>query len=130
MPSRVICDSGHAGGLCRPAATRLSEQGSLGSCRQPSCNAPVRYLVTQHYANLDEEHEHEVVKVIRLRTPSDVEEEGYDPMIFLLQHRETGKRVVWPFYWGRDKKGKWRVGQFPPLLGLDEMREALMKIDM
>jgi hypothetical protein len=84
--------------------------------------------VTQYYANIDEEHEHEVVEVIRLRTGEDAEEEGYDPMIFLLRHREKGTHSVWPFYWGRDRKGRWRVGQFPPILEVNELKEALNKI--
>src|SRR2546422_10771006 len=98
MPSRIVCDQGHGAGLCRTAAITLSERGSLGLCREPNCNAPVRYIVSQHYVNIDEEHEHEVVKVIRLRSADDANEEGNDPMIFLLQHRETGRRMVWPFY--------------------------------
>jgi hypothetical protein len=128
MSSRVGCDKGHAGGLCREAAIRIAEQGTLGTCSLPGCGAVLRYIVKQHYANLDESHEYEVARVVRLRNRADADEEGYDPMIFLLRHRTSGKEVVWPFYWGRDKKNKWRVGQFPPLIGMAELQLALERM--
>ena len=92
------------------------------------CGAAIRYLVKQHYANINQVHEYEVTKVIRLRTDEQVEEEGYDPMVFILCHRESTEFRIWPFYWGLDRKQQWRVGQFPPLLFVDELKEVLRQV--
>jgi hypothetical protein len=129
MPSYVQCDKGHSGGRCREAAIEISENGSLGACAKANCKSAVRYIVSHHYANQDEEYEYEVVNVVRLRTPEEVGEEGYDPMIFLLREHKTGKEMIWPFYWGIDKKKHWRVGQFPPIIALSELKKAITALE-
>jgi hypothetical protein len=127
MPSWVACDEGHHGGRRREAAIEISQHGSLSPCSQ--CGKPRFYFVQQRYANTGETHEYVVEKVVRLRQPADVEEEGYDPMIFLMRHRQLGHTCVWPFYWGRDITRKWRVGQFPPLLTLEELKRSVQMLE-
>lgn len=129
MPSVVMCDRGHRGGLCRDAAIELSRGGSLAACSRTGCDAPRRYIVRQFYANLGEWHEWEVERVARLSNDKDASEEGYDPMIFLLRHRKTGEKVVWPFYWGLDRSGRWRVGQFPPILSLEHLKRLIQALE-
>jgi hypothetical protein len=37
--------------------------------------------------------------------------------------------AVWPFYWGRNKKGRWHVGQFPPMLTLAEWKKMFAELE-
>jgi hypothetical protein len=128
MPSWVACDNGHWGGYCRHAAIELSKNGNLQPCE--NCGAQRHYFVSQTYANIDETHEYELVRVARLYSDEDSEKSGYDPMIFLLLHKETGEKAIWPFYWGKDRKGRWRVGQFPPLFSVGEMEKLLQSLNV
>ncbi len=128
MPSWVACDNGHQGWYCRNTAIELSKNGKLEPC--VNCGASRRYIVSQTYANIDETHEYELEKVARLYSDEDAEEGGYDPMIFLLRQRKTGEKAVWPFYWGKDRKGHWRVGQFPPLFSVGEMEKLLQFFEL
>jgi hypothetical protein len=105
-----------------PAAIELSERGSLAPCSV--CGAARRYILSQYFPYLDVRCEFELEKVVRLR-PDSAEEEGYDPMLFLVRRHDTNDRLVWPFYWVKNRKGKWQVGQFPPLLTLEEARKGL-----
>ncbi len=107
----------------------MTKEGTLGLCSRPGCGAPVRYLSRHYYANIGEHHEYELEKVVRLYSDEEADEEGYDPMLFRLRHRETERRVVWTFYWGKDKKKKWRVGQFPPLLSMDDLKRLLQELE-
>ena len=130
MSSWVVCDRGHRGGRCRDAAIEFSKRGSLEVCRRTDCDAPRRYLVSHSYANVDQAHEYELEKVARLYSDNDADGEGYDPMIFLLRHRQTGERMVWPFYWGKDRSGRWRVGQFPPLLSIGDIKKLIQSLEL
>jgi len=125
MSSRVACDQGHWGGLCRDAAIEFSKQGNLGPCRQVTCQSPRRYIVSHYFANIAESHEHELEAVARLYTDQEANDEGYDPMLFLLRNRRSGQKLVWPFYWGKDRNGRWHVGQFPPLVALDDLKKMI-----
>ena len=126
MPSRVACDSGHYGGRCREAAIEISKHGSLSPCNR--CGKPRHYVVNQYYPRIEETHEYVVEKVVRIYSPEDAEE-GYDPMVFSMRHRKLGHIAVWPFYWVKDKKGRWRVGQFPPILDLEEYKRAIKELE-
>jgi hypothetical protein len=126
MPSKVTCDNGHKGGRCRQAAIGISANNALGNC---SCGAQKRYLVTQFYPFYSATHEYEVVQVRRINNNEVAEAEGYDPMVFLLRDRENGSLVVWPFYWIKNRHGRWHVGQFPPLLPIEPLRQLLADIE-
>jgi len=117
MPSVVTCDQGHRS-LCREAAIELSERGCLSPCVVSGCGSPRRYLVRHFYSNVAEPGEWEVEHVARLPAV-EAEQCGYDPMLFLLRHIPTGHRAIWPFFWGLDSRGKWRV-QFSPILQVDD----------
>jgi len=128
MSSRVICDNGHLGGYCRDAAIQLARRGALEPCHRSNCNVPRRYIVRQTYANSGETHEYELEKVVRLYSDNEADSEGYDPMLFLLRHRKKGHKVLWLFYWGKDRSGRWRVGQFPPLLSVKSLKYLMQSI--
>jgi hypothetical protein len=127
VPSRVVCESGHYGGRRRDAAIELSQNGSLLTCSR--CGKPRHYFVSQFYPRYEETHEYELEKVVRIYSPEDAEAEGYDPMIFLLRHQKSGDKVLWPFYWVKDKRGKWGGGQFPPMLHVEEFKMAIKKLE-
>ena len=126
MPSLVTCEAGHYGGRCREAAIEISQNGALSPCKR--CGKPRYYVVSQHYPRMDETHNYVVERVSRIYKPEVAEDEGYDPMVFSMRHRTLGHLVIWPFYWIKDKKEKWRVGQFPPILKLEEYKKAIQKL--
>jgi hypothetical protein len=125
MPSRVTCEKQHFGGRCRDAAIEISQNGFLTPCK--ICGAPRHYFIRQHYPGIGETHEYELEKVVRVFS-SEVAEKGYDPMIFLMRHKQFGTFAVWPFYWVKTNKGNWVVGQYPPILDLDEYKNSIQKL--
>jgi len=129
MSSSVVCDKGHGRGLCRDAAIQISKKGKLGRCPQPGCGAQLRYLVKQQYPNVEEEYEYELVKVVRLKSDDQAEDDGFDPMLFKLVRRKSGESWLWPFYWGLNKNEKWHVGQFPPILRHTEFRKMIDEME-
>ena len=128
MPSRVVCDKGHGGGRCREAAIEMAKLGRLQECER--CGQPRRYFVRQTYANYETTVEHEVERVARLFSDSEAEDSRYDPMLFLMRNRDTNEQSVWPFYWGIDRNGRWRVGQFPPLLSVEELKKMIQSLEV
>ena len=121
MPSVVVCDQGHGGFSCREAAILLAKSGSLGSCQRKGCGARRRYLLTQEYPGKGSA-KFELERVVRLYTDEEAAGEGYDPMLFLLRRQVADECRIWLFYWTLNRHGAWHVGQFPPLLSLDEFR--------
>jgi hypothetical protein len=49
-----------------------------------------------------------------------VDGEGYDPFVLVLKNLDSGEEKVWPFFWGRDQRQRWRVGQWAPMLEAHE----------
>jgi len=43
-------------------------------------------------------------------------------MLFVLRRQDADERLIWLFYWTLNRHGGWHVGQFPPLLSLDEFK--------
>ena len=132
MPSEVRCERGHRGGKCRDAAIEMSKLGNLGPCASGhgghECNEKRRYRVSQRYTGSEAEEKYEVVKVARLLDDEHAEAKGDDTMLFLLRKESTGEEFIWPFWWGKDGRGHWRVGQFPPLFGVGELSSLLEKL--
>ena len=124
MPSWVGCENGHWGGRCREAAIKIAKNGALGKCSVQGCDSDVHYVVTLTFSNSGETHRYELIKVFRTSTDSQVEENEYDPMIFLLSHLESKELTIWSWYWTVSRKRTWHVGQFPPLLTVDNFRDA------
>lgn len=130
MSSWIECDKGHLSRvLCREAAIEIAERKSLGPCARPGCGAQRRYYVGQKYANTHEEHEYELVRVVRLKSSAEAEEEGYDPMLFVLRSLKSKATTVWPFYWGHNKAKRWHVGQFPPMLTKREWKKLFARMN-
>ena len=125
MASKVICDQKHDGGLCRLAAIEISERGSLGKCDRRDCGAQRRYIIDQTYANTSSPEIYELVKVARLFDNDTADKDGYDPMIFLIKEIKSGDPIIWPFWWGKDQKGRWRVGQFPPQFSPNDFKKLV-----
>ncbi len=126
MPSRVVCNAGHSGGLCQDAAIEISVNGHLGNC---ACGEQRRYLVSQHYPFYDVTREYELESVKRIHTDEQAEEEGYDPMVFVLRDRHDNNLLIWPFYWTKNRHQRWHVGQFPPLLPVEPLRQLLSELE-
>ncbi len=122
----IMCDSGHKTRGYREAAIEISQHGSLSPCKR--CGKPRHYFLKHKYSHINETHDYELDWVLRLYSLEEAEL-GYDPMFFVLRHRPSNEMAVWPFFWARDKRGKWRVGQFPPILPLVTFKEAVKMID-
>jgi len=73
--------------------------------------------------------EYEVLKVYARFSAVEAEKEGWDPMVFLMKDRNSGKRIVWPYYWTKDRNGKWANGQFPPLLSIGELKKVIKSFE-
>jgi hypothetical protein len=117
MPSEVICDNRHWGGRCLEAARKIARDGSLGACSR--CGIPIRYIMTHTYPNKGT-YKFELERVIRLYADEEAEREGYDPMLFFLRQLNGDEPRVQLFYWTKNKHNAWHVGQFPPLLSIEE----------
>ena len=137
MPSRVECENGHPyRGTCREAAIEIAQVGNEWPiCKRLGCGARVRYISEQTYpSEPGRTYVYEVQKVVRFR-PNTAEKDKYDPMLLVLRERmEAGDKCSWPihiwtFYWTHNRKGQWHVGQFPPLLTVKELKEALQGLD-
>ena len=114
MGSEVKCDSGHAYlGPCRKAAREFNEHGTLLPCSR--CGKDMHYLVAHTYPFHKVTVKYEVIRVLTLFSANKAELEGYDPMVFLMKNLGSGKQTVWPYYWTKNRRGKWANGQFPHL---------------
>jgi hypothetical protein len=89
----------------------------------------MRYLVSHHYPYHRATVSYEVLKVLALFPADKAESEGYDPMILLLRNLATGRKMVWPYYWTKNRLGKWANGQYPPLLSVEDLRRATEEIE-
>ncbi len=126
MASQIVCDNGHRDySGCRKAARVISQNGVLKPCQR--CGSNRRYVVSHEYGKVTVHYE--VVKVFALRSPSQAEEEGYDPMVFLMKNLKSGEKIVWPYYWKKARNGKWANGQFPPLLSIEELKTVIKHLD-
>lgn len=120
MPSWVECENHHPGGRCRDAAIELATHHALARCSRKGCGAPRYYRLRQDYPGKGQV-EYILERVIRFYSEQRVEDEQYDPMAFLLRRCDNGQVAVWPFYWTVNRNGIWHVGQFPPLLNLEDI---------
>jgi hypothetical protein len=127
MPSQIICESGHKSRRYREVAIEINEHGSLSPCKR--CGRTRHYYINQFYPHLNETHKYELDRVIRVYPPEEAKR-GFDPMFFLLYHRLSGESAVWSFYWIRDRHGKWKAGQFPPILALATFKEAVKTLEV
>ncbi len=126
MATWIECDNGHKDWKTskRVAPREIGEHGHLGLC--PRCGAKKHYIVSHYYPYDAVTLRYEVV-ASRLRFSADeAESQGWDPMILLMKD-SNGDKVVWPYYWTKDRNGKWANGQYPPLLTIDELRAALQQ---
>jgi hypothetical protein len=124
MASAIVCDNGHRDcSGCRKAAREISQSGALKPCHR--CGSKRRYIVTHKYPYDRVTVEYEVLKVSALRSPLQAEEEGWDPMVFLMKNRKSSEKTIWPYYWTKDRNGKWANGQFPPLLSIEELKKVI-----
>jgi hypothetical protein len=83
-------------------------------------------LVEQQFVGWSSTARFYLKRAVRLET---AQEEGYDPFLFLLENADDPNDVkVWPFYWIKNKHGKWHVGQFPPLLSRDQLNSLLSQL--
>lgn len=120
MGQKIECVNGHPRpGSTRSGARELVERGTLAVC--PRCGEPMHYFVGHSYPYRNVTREYDVVKVRVLRSEAQAEEEGYDPMMFLLRDCREHSLTVWGWYWTKNKKGKWASGGSPPLLTIDEL---------
>jgi hypothetical protein len=127
MPSSVECENGHWASNCRVAAILIAEGRSLPVCSRADCGARTRYVIRQEYPDKGGA-EYELVAVARLYDEGKAESEAYDPMLFALRDRATQRRYVWPFYWTKNRHGRWHVGQFPPILMAEEFQRLLTQL--
>jgi hypothetical protein len=125
MATRIECDKGHRDWRgCRINAREISQHG-MQSCSH--CGEKKHYIVSHYYPYDKIQVEWEVISVYALFSATRAEREGWDPMIFLMKNRNSNERMVWPYYWTKNRHGKWANGQFPPLLKLGQLRRALNK---
>lgn len=128
MSSQIVCDNGHRDyNSCRKAAREISQNGALKPCQR--CGSNKRYIVSHDYPYDKVTVRYEVLKVFALRSPSQAEEEGWDPMVFLMKNLKNGEKTVWPYYWTKDRNGKWANGQFPPLLSIEELKKVIRHLE-
>jgi hypothetical protein len=74
--------------------------------------------------------EYEVIGVYAVLAPAQAEREGHDPMVFLMENRENGERVVWPYYWTKNRYGRWANGQFPAILTIGDLKNAIKRFGL
>lgn len=128
MASRIECDNGHRySGTCREAAREISERGALERC--PLCEKSKHYIVSHYYPYARVTVEYEVLKVYARHSRQEAESEGWDPMIFLMENRNNGEKIVWTYYWTKNRNGKWANGQFPPLLSIGELKKVINEFE-
>jgi len=128
MGSEVKCDGGHA--YPRPrrkAAREICERGALMPCSR--CGKDMRYLVSHTYPYHRVTVKYEVLRVLALFPADRAESEGYDPMMFIMKNPSSGKKTVWPYYWTKNRRGKWANGQFPPLLSVEGFKRAIEEFE-
>lgn len=129
MATRVECDNGHPQpGTCRKAARELAERGSLGRCSR--CGQSKHYIVSHYYPYDKLNVEYEVINVYAVLPSEQAEREGWEPMVFLMKNRQSGDRIVWSYYWTKDRHGRWRNGQFPPLLTIKDLRSVVERFGL
>ena len=82
------------------------------------------------------EYAYEVVKAIRLHSPSLVEAEHYDPFIFVVKAMgddvrpdKKGTRVLWFPYWTYDRKQRWAFGQYPAMVNEELFIAGLKQLE-
>ena len=128
MGTRIVCDGGHRHyGTKREAAREISQHGKLERCSR--CGKNKRYIVSHYYPYDNVTAEYEVQRVYARFSATEADREGWDPMIFLMKDRNSGEKVVWPYYWTKDRNGKWANGQFPPLLSIGELKRVIQKFE-
>ncbi len=124
MPSWATCANGHLFRTCRGAAAAIARDGSAARCLENGCTATIAYHVKHHYPNKGSS-KFTVTHVVRVNDDVQAEREGYDPMLLVLKDDKTGESVLWTFYWTKNRKNKWHVGQFPPLFDLSGFQRLL-----
>lgn len=125
--SQIECDNGHrSSGTMRDAAIHVSRYHDIGRCRR--CDALLRYVFEHKSSNDPTQpvYRYELVRASRLSTK--VDSEGYDPFLLVLKDLDSGKETVWPFFWRKDGRNKWRVGQWAPMLKADEWHTLFDRI--
>lgn len=70
----------------------MSEHRSLRPC--PHCGEKVRYVVSHYYPFNNIIVGYEVIDVYTVLSSEQAEKEGWDPMIFLMENRRGGNRIV------------------------------------
>ncbi len=124
MPSWATCAKGHLFRTCREAAAAIAARGDSAQCLEDNCSAPITYHVEHHYPGKGSS-KFTATHVVRLNDDAEAEREGYDPMLLVLKDEKAGESVLWTFYWTKNRKNKWHVGQFPPLFDLPGFRRLL-----
>ena len=123
MPQLVHCENRHRiKETHRATSRRFSENSYLGKCH---CGKNIQYAVSQFDPFTGKTRIYDVLKVKAFLPPELAEKRGWDPVIFLLRNRETGTTVLWPYYWKKDRNGKWANGQYPPLLNINDLEEVI-----
>lgn len=127
MATRIERDKGHRDYRgCRINAREISQHKMQSGSR---CGAKKHYVVSHYYPSDKTEVEWEVISVYAPFSATGAEHEGWDPMIFLMKNRNSNEKVVWPYYWTKNRYGKWANGQFSPLLKLGQLKQALNKFE-
>jgi hypothetical protein len=75
------------------------------------------------------EDNYTVVRVARLFSEAEAEEEGYDPMGWVLRENDGGE-VLQLVYWTKNRNKQWWWGQNPPVLGAKHLRTLLRRLDI
>lgn len=128
MASLIKCDNGHNDwGTRREAARKISQYGDLGKCSR--CGENKHYIVSHYYPYDKATAKYEVLKVYMRFSDTEAEKEGWDPMVFLMKDLNSGEKIVWPYYWTKNRKGKWANGQFPPLLSIGELKKVIKSFE-
>ena len=129
MPSRICCQDNHStkGISIHEAAVALSEGRAIGVCKK--CGKELQYRIDHVYANdpSGKQYSFTVTRAVRLGTRL-ADDENYDPFLLVLRDIETGREQILPTFWAYGQSNTQRGGQFPPLMTLGGMEEALPQV--
>src|SRR5688572_18420275 len=122
MPAKVVCGCARLHrfkGTLRQAIIAMADS-SLGTCVKGS-----KFRIAHHrYPNSKTSDDLDVLKVVRI---PDSDHARYEPYLLLLKRRRNRSAELWPLYWVR-VEGRWKCGQFAPLVRPAGLKKALSKI--
>ncbi len=126
MASYIECNQKH--GYSSPQRCLSFVREWIKTNKKPvckKCGSEFNYYMEFRYP-VGGRSEFEVIQVIPIE--KNIEEERYYPVLFILKDKNTGVEALWPFYWTKNRKGNWALGQYPPLLTKEGIEEALKKV--